>query len=1007
MTRDFGELGEKLRQALAAQPDDTDAWLDLCRMTARTRRVPDWLVRDEHGPLLRQLWQLMPEERRVGDLLLPLLGLELVTGEDEAPGPFWEDEKRVGRADDHLFDLETGMPLQVRNPRTGAVLVWCPGGAYTRGADGPPPPDDEVGGALRAFDLGATGAAPPHEVEVTGFYLSRTAVTAGEWAAFVEATGRPPPPEWEAQRVEAGRAVLGIDWESADAFARWAGGRLPYEAEWEWAARSPDDLPLPWSRDPHSLDRTRAGFGDPEACLALDRWNARLQEAGWFTEGVAPFGVLELLGTAWEWCADRWAPYEPGRQVDPRGPRAGGARVVRGGSWASRGTTLRPWVRVALDPGTRSLDVGLRLACEVPGPDAGSTRLVAPGLNPLAQSVAIALPALKVKVKGKGLVEDLHGDRLPEGVRVRLGTERLQHARAVTGVVFSPTGAQVFTTSEDGTLRAWSARDGREAGRFCELNHPLTCLDVDSRARTLVTGGADMAVRLWKARTKRELLCIRGFKAAVSSVRFDPEGTQVACASKDGVVRILDLRSRQRTYKFLVDASESLRVDWSQDGAVLLVGGGAGVVRRFDARMGKELEPLSLADSGGHVGTVLDLRVSADANRLVVSEELGGAGRLTFWDLQAGTILRAVARPAPASALAIPGNHTRVMAVAGEPGAQLVDGQGLKPLRSWAGQAARCVALSPEGDLVAAGLASGAVGLWRAAGGEPVFTADIHAGPVESLALAGERWVATVGGDDAAFVWHAASGKRAYRVEGKGGAPVRVAISPDERTLLVAEAGGQLQFFGLSGREPLAFHQAFEGDALAARFLDDGNGVVVATREGGLYRFLWRPVKRLETLVAPGQEVRAADLDLAAGRAALAQVKGPVVVVDLADGAEVSRLEGPGIPALSVALLEGSEQVAVGSRDEQVRLYSVYDRDITRTLDGFSGAVLALAASPRGDRLAAGAGGAVHVLPVGVKAPRRVLEGHAGAVRALAWSLDGRTLFSAAEDRTVLGWDAD
>ncbi|MCC7534867.1 MAG: SUMF1/EgtB/PvdO family nonheme iron enzyme, partial [Deltaproteobacteria bacterium] len=145
------------------------------------------------------------------------------------------------------------------------------------------------------------------------------------------------------------RPVVGVSFWEAEAFARWAGKRLPSEAEWEKVARGEDGRRYPWGDD-----------WEPDRCAHREVGPRSTVPIGCFPRGRSACGAFDLLGSVWQWCADWYGPYDPHATLDPTGPDDGETKVVRGGAWNTLASSCRATNRNAFPPHARFSNVGFR-----------------------------------------------------------------------------------------------------------------------------------------------------------------------------------------------------------------------------------------------------------------------------------------------------------------------------------------------------------------------------------------------------------------------------------------------------------------------------------------------------------------------------------------------------------------------------------------------------------------------------------------------------------------------
>ncbi len=198
---------------------------------------------------------------------------------------------------------------------------------------------------------------PMHEVTLSGFWIDRTEITNGQYQSCVGEGACIQSGYWNYRDYNgSSQPVTGVDWYDAQNYCIWAGGRLPTEAEWEYAARGNDGRIYPWgNNDPNCMLDQVHGCGG--GMISVNQLSSA---------GSSWVGAVGMGGNVSEWVADWYDPtyYSYSPELNPTGPETGEKKIVRGGTSSANALTARSAMRRYLYPTTRYVSYGFR--CAVP-----------------------------------------------------------------------------------------------------------------------------------------------------------------------------------------------------------------------------------------------------------------------------------------------------------------------------------------------------------------------------------------------------------------------------------------------------------------------------------------------------------------------------------------------------------------------------------------------------------------------------------------------------------------
>jgi len=266
------------------------------------------------------------------------------------------------------------------------VREWTPAGKKLAAERAQSPSHDEMVlipagqflmGSDKKVDRNAYLAElPQRKIYLDAYEIDKFEVTTVQFLKFVLAKDLPPLIDWQYdggnfQETMVNHPVMHVSWDDADAYCRWAGKRLPTEAEWEKAARGDDGRIYPWGNQMAGLSRSnygRTGLSGPvrdrperlllyPPIISVDKYD----------NAVSPYGLFQMSGNVAEWVADWYDSkyYASAPDRNPKGPENGTQRSFRGGGWIDSTPSVRAAQRNGTDPSTKMNWMGFRCARDV------------------------------------------------------------------------------------------------------------------------------------------------------------------------------------------------------------------------------------------------------------------------------------------------------------------------------------------------------------------------------------------------------------------------------------------------------------------------------------------------------------------------------------------------------------------------------------------------------------------------------------------------------------------
>ncbi len=501
------------------------------------------------------------------------------------------------------------------------------------------------------------------------------------------------------------------------------------------------------------------------------------------------------------------------------------------------------------------------------------------------------------------------------------------HSGVVQSVAISSDGGRIVSGSWDKTVKVWDARTGKELLTLKGHSSVVNSVAISRDGGRIVSGSGAFRkagdVKVWDARSGKELLSLKGHSDGVWSVAISSDGGRIVSGSSDGTVKVWDARSGKELLSLKGHTNQVLSVAISSDGGRIVSGSYDDTVKVWDARTGKDILTIK-----GHSGVVNSVAISNDGERIVSgSGVFGKAGDVKVWDARTGKDL-----------LTLKGHTNQV----------------------------HSVAISSDGGRIVSGSNDGTVKVWDVRSGKELLTLKGHSAQVSGVAISSDGGRIVSGSNDKTVkVWDARTGKDLLTLRGHSHVVRGVAISSD---------GGRI-VSGSYDRTPKVW------DA--------------------------RTGKELLTLKGHSSVVSSVAISSGGGRIVSGSYDDTVKVWDARTGKDLLTLKGHSGGVTSVAISSDGGRIVSGSGDFTVKVWDVRSGKDLLTLTGHSGGVTSVAISSDGGRIVSGSWDkTVKVWDARTGKELLTLKGHTSVVNSVAVSSDGGRIVSGSNDNTVKVWDA-
>ena len=579
----------------------------------------------------------------------------------------------------------------------------------------------------------------------------------------------------------------------------------------------------------------------------------------------------------------------------------------------------------------------------------------------------------------------------------------LGHKGYVSTAAYSPDGTRIVTASADNTVRIWDARTGKQIAVVRGHGGPVNSAAYSGDGARIVTTSDDKTARIWDARTGKQIAVLGGHEGAVYSGAYSPDGTRIVTSSADRTARVWDARTGKQIAILHGHESVVYTVAYDPGGTRIVTASDDKTARVWDARTGTQIAVLR-----GHDGAVVTAVYSPDSAQVVTASDDKTA---RIWDARTGTQIAVLrGHDGPLSSAAYSPNGTHIVTASFDKTVCIWDartGTQLAVLRGHDG-IVNSALYNPNGTRIATASNDRTARVWDARTGMQIAVLLGHNGYIYGAAFNpdGTR-VVTASVDQTARIWDARTGKQIAALRGHKGYVwsaaysldgMRIVTASDDKTARIWDARTNSQIAVLRGHNDIVFNAVYSRD-----------GARIATASYDKTARIWDARMGTQIAVLRGHDDAIASVAFSPDgtRMVTASVDKTARIWDARTGKQISVLRGHDGYIYDAVYSHDGSRIVTGSADKTARIWDARTGKQISVLRGHDGAVKSIAYSPDGTRIVTGsADRTVRIWDAHTGTQLAVLRGHDDTVNSVAYSSDGAQIVTTSSDKTARIWQS-